>query len=299
MIRKISFLMLGLVAFFVSCSVHSSEEMKAYATLQKLKTSHFPNHTMLDSASIQESIDYFWQHSHLDLLADTYYYMGCKESDKGEIEKAIYHLKCAEKYSAKLHDSCKMAPIEKKIADLRNHALIGNAVNNQVNSICEIFDLRESYEVQIRTLYQAGLSMMVILFVLGSYFYSQNRKNSKSLKLALVHASFQRAPDEGWVSNKDMKRLALGRQLYLDIEKGETTAMWTKDNFMQYIAYYKLVDSNFLIALEKEYDSLTPQNIFYKILCHRQVSEEAILHILCKTNGALRTMKSRIKARKR
>lgn len=50
---------------------------------------------------------------------------------------------------------------------------------------------------------------------------------------------------------------------------------------------------------ENEYRRLSSTNVFYLILRDMQVADDDAQRILCMTAGALRTMKSRINARKK
>lgn len=89
-----------------------------------------------------------------------------------------------------------------------------------------------------------------------------------------------------------------GEKLFQEIQNGGNTSLWNKRNFEEYIEYYKLINPIFVEKIKNGFSSLSPQCLFYLILCDENRSEGDIMRILCKTNGALRTMKSRINAKK-
>lgn len=314
-------LLLALPFIFISCCSPSEEE-RAIHTLLKLKQASITHMSVPDSIQIAESIDYFWQNSRLDLLTDTYYYMGCISLNKRDYERSLYQLKYAEQYSKKLHCRDKEIQVQKKLRDFgKKYRMDLNAdAQKIIYAKVAIFNLQTEYETKTRFLYNVGLSLLFVFTILASFFYSKNRRNRRMVKFALLQNlemknemeerihSMKVSKQMGLITlekqkktflRQQMEKLALGKKLYCEIEDGGTTATWDKRNFEEYNEYYKLIDSSFLMSLENEFYALTPQNVFYEILCHKQIPEEEILRILCKTNGALRTMKSRIKQRRR
>lgn len=301
----------------------SSDKSKANYILQKLKLSYaLKNVPMPDSSLIQKSIDYFWQNSRLESLTDTYYYLGCAEFERGFYEKAFYHLESADIYSTKLHDDTRSNFVHQKICALTDKCNYyqNPEIQKKVYAIQKTFVVQTAYEDKFCLLRDAGLSILVVLCFLVSFYYSLNKKNMGKLSLTRIQktllvnnyecrireqeissqkrlASFEK--EKKTLLESQMNLLTLGKDLYISIENGGTTATWNKKNFEEYIEYYKLVDASFLLLLEKEFSTLTPQNIFYEILCHKQISEPEIMRVLCKSEGAFRTMKSRLKAKKK
>ena len=301
----------------------TSDRSKAHYVFQKLKlSSHSKTSPIPDSSLVQQSVDYFWQNSRLDLLTDTYFYLGSAEFERGFYEKAFSHFENADLYSVKLHDQTRSNIIHQKICALNNKCNYSQNpdIQKRVFAIQKTFIVQSAYENKFCNLRDAGLSILIVLCFLVSFYYSLNKKNMGKLSLAQVRktllinnyesrirnlevssqkqlASFEKQKNE--LLESQMNLLALGKDLYFNIENGGTTAKWNKKNFEEYIEYYKLVDASFLMALEKEYSVLTPQNVFYEILCHKQIPESDILRILCKSEGALRTMKSRLRAKRK
>lgn len=98
---------------------------------------------------------------------------------------------------------------------------------------------------------------------------------------------------------EQMDVLMAGKKLFDEIENGGTTAMWNRKNFEEYNEYFKLIRPNVMEEIQNSFSKLSPQNIFYEIMCYENKNDKEIMRILCKTYGSLRTMKSRINARKR
>lgn len=93
--------------------------------------------------------------------------------------------------------------------------------------------------------------------------------------------------------------LAKGKNLYDAIEAGATTVRWTKDDFINYLEYYKMKDLPFVNEMETEYNRLSPKYIFFAVLEHEGKSDEDILRILGISESTLRSTRSRINSKKR
>ena len=68
--------------------------------------------------------------------------------------------------------------------------------------------------------------------------------------------------------------LAKGKELYDAIETGETTVRWSKDDFINYLEYYKMKDLPFVNEMGTDYNHLSPKYIFFAILEHEGKSDE-------------------------
>ena len=93
--------------------------------------------------------------------------------------------------------------------------------------------------------------------------------------------------------------LAKGKELYDAIETGETTVHWSKDDFINYLEYYKMKDLPFVNEMETDYNHLSPKYIFFAILEHEGKSDEDILRIMGISESTLRSTRSRINSKKR
>ena len=92
--------------------------------------------------------------------------------------------------------------------------------------------------------------------------------------------------------------LAKGKELFDAIEAGGTTVHWGKDDFINYLEYYKLKDLPFVNEMETCYNRLSPKYIFFAVLEHEGHDEEGIQHIMGISESTLRSTRSRINSKK-
>ena len=99
---------------------------------------------------------------------------------------------------------------------------------------------------------------------------------------------------------KDGQAVVLGNglRLYDEIAAGGTTAMWSKKEFDEFIEYYRVGHAEAVAYAENGYRRLSSSNIFYLLLVDMGRDDADIQRTMCMTPGALRTMKSRINAKK-
>lgn len=90
-----------------------------------------------------------------------------------------------------------------------------------------------------------------------------------------------------------------GKALYDGIMAGGTTATWKKNDFDEFIEYYRTRRPEAVAEAEEGYSRLSSTHIFYLMLVDMGVAGDDMRRILCLTDGALRTMRSRIKSRKK
>lgn len=92
--------------------------------------------------------------------------------------------------------------------------------------------------------------------------------------------------------------LGNGLRLYDEIAAGGTTATWSKKEFDEFIEYYRVGHAEAVASAENGYRRLSSSNIFYLLLLDMGRDDADIQRTMCMTPGALRTMKSRINAKK-
>ena len=92
--------------------------------------------------------------------------------------------------------------------------------------------------------------------------------------------------------------LAKGKELFETIEAGSTTVRWSKDDFINYLEYYKLKDLPFVNEMETEYNHLSPKYIFFAALEHEGKTDEDIQRIMGISESTLRSTRSRINSKK-
>ena len=99
------------------------------------------------------------------------------------------------------------------------------------------------------------------------------------------------------IKNEQLGKLFDGRALYGKIVDGGTVVAWKNDDFQKFIEYYKLIDLPFVLSMDSDYTRLSPSNRFFLILQHMGMSDAEMEHILGVSNGALRTTRSRLRAK--
>lgn len=82
------------------------------------------------------------------------------------------------------------------------------------------------------------------------------------------------------------------------VERGMTISLWTKNDFLRFIEYYKLIDPGFVDYLENSYDNLSPKHTFFEILMHIGKTDDDIMRIMGIGESAIRSIRSRIKAKR-
>ena len=99
------------------------------------------------------------------------------------------------------------------------------------------------------------------------------------------------------LQKKQTSILANGRELYQKILDGGKAILWTKEDFSNFIEYYKVINLPFVQSLETEYDRLSSTHKFFMILTDMGKDDEEIQRILGMSYGAFRTAKYRIRKR--
>ena len=163
------------------------------------------------------------------------------------------------------------------------------------------------------------LLILVIVGILSILFYHryQYLKNKKDMiqrqmlietyssKLKnLQDADDNTAKQEGELmtsinilQEKQSEALKKGKELYEHVREGQSIITWTKQDYLNMIDYYSLIDIPFGVTLETEYHSLSPRYKLYLILTNMGKSEEDIEYIFGIGKSAIRSIKSRIKSK--
>ena len=86
-----------------------------------------------------------------------------------------------------------------------------------------------------------------------------------------------------------------GKEKYDEIVAGGNTVKWDKQDFEDFINYYRLIDLPYITEMEAKYENLSPRNLFYLVLERLGKSNEEIQNILCIGASSLRTLRSRLR----
>ncbi len=101
------------------------------------------------------------------------------------------------------------------------------------------------------------------------------------------------------LENKESKALYNGKQCYESILANNTIVNWSAKDFEDFIDYYKFKDLPFVSSLDDEYRKLSPKQYLYLIMVNAMNKDDATVEkIMAVSNVTIRSMKSRIKAKK-
>ncbi len=100
------------------------------------------------------------------------------------------------------------------------------------------------------------------------------------------------------LETKILKALNNGKLCYESILDNNTIVNWSTKDFRDFVEYYKLVNFSYVASLQEKYNNLTPNQIFFMITTNSMNKDEAtVANIMSISNNAMRSMKSRIKAK--
>lgn len=90
-----------------------------------------------------------------------------------------------------------------------------------------------------------------------------------------------------------------GRTRYNEVLDDKPIVLWRKKDITDFIEYYRMIDLPFIHAVENGYDGLSAKNTIFLILEHINKTDEQKEAILGVSPSTIRSMRSRIKAKKR
>jgi pentatricopeptide repeat protein len=164
----------------------------------------------------------------------------------------------------------------------------------------------------------AGLLM--VLLIAFSFYYSKRKRRAKQLQLQLleeieqkrmelenVRISKENASDQVDKLTRELKtlekryteRIQTGEQLYDELLAGGNTVQWSKHDYDVFIQYSKLKNTKLVKQIEADYAPLSPRYMTCAILHHMGKSDEEIKQALAVSDSSLRSIKTRIKAKKK
>lgn len=100
------------------------------------------------------------------------------------------------------------------------------------------------------------------------------------------------------LNHKQSKILFEGKALYESLVEGSTIVTWTKNDYLHFIEYYKLIDLPFVVQLDTDYDHLSPRYQLFEILGHMGKNDSDIERIMGISNSTIRSTRTRIKSKK-
>ncbi|MDE6669608.1 MAG: hypothetical protein K2K26_07985 [Muribaculaceae bacterium] len=99
------------------------------------------------------------------------------------------------------------------------------------------------------------------------------------------------------LKEKQTSAYANGRRRFDEISAGSTIGSWHKRDIDDCVEYYELVDRAYMASLDTLYSGLTSKNKLFMILIHIGKSDTEIQQIFGVGPNAIRTLRSRIKAK--
>ena len=101
------------------------------------------------------------------------------------------------------------------------------------------------------------------------------------------------------MKDKEVQTLSNGKLLYESIVQNHNTIHWSGQDFLDFLAYFKFIDPDYVAQLDQLYSNLSPRQYLFLIATGRMnKSETEVGDILAISPGSVRSIKSRIKTRR-
>ena len=122
----------------------------------------------------------------------------------------------------------------------------------------------------------------------------ENSQGTSTTQISKLEAKINK------LESKEAKVAFNGKRCYDHVLINQTVSHWSKQDFLDFLNYYKLIDFPYVSSLEEDYYNLTPYQSFFMILVNRMNKDEAMSErILCIRDSSIRSMKSRINMKKK
>ncbi len=101
------------------------------------------------------------------------------------------------------------------------------------------------------------------------------------------------------LESNESKALYNGKRCYESVLDNNTIVKWSAQDLLDFVDYYKYKDLPFVSSLDDEYKNLSPKQYLYLIMVNAMNKDEVTIEkIMGVSNVTIRSMKSRIKAKK-
>ena len=203
-----------------------------------------------------------------------------------------------------------------------NHAMDSVKEHDNLNEIQAKFDREQTaQEFKTRIVYLVGglvlLTLLALFFIFRQKYKVAKMQHDMMKKRLLINEYTDRIKNmenehsESTAQIKDLKKkvsnlekaeseiLFNGKRCYEALKANTSIVKWSTPDLHDFIDYYRLVDLPYVSGLEDEYCKLTPKQIIYMIIVNRMSKDETeVEKIMGVSSSTVRSMKSRIKARK-
>lgn len=216
-------------------------------------------------------------------------------------------------YAKALNIADSIIKLNKKIDNVKEH--------DNLNSIQAQFDreiMAQNFKSHI--IYMIGalmlMSLLIILLIFRQKYRNskirqdiiQNRLLTSEYKTKLSEMESAEEYSAAQIDemknkiqsleSKILKALKNGKQCYELVNNNGNTIKWSTKDFRDFIEYYKLMNISYVVSLQGKYNNLTPNQLFFMITTNAMNKDEAtVANIMKISNNAMRSMKSRIKAK--
>lgn len=190
-----------------------------------------------------------------------------------------------------------------------------------IKEVQDDFDRKVAYmrSLNMERMVYSGIAISMVVIIAGWQYYRRKVQKARKLlaeKQVLIMdytARIRQLETDGKEKSqetKDLQRkldtlrdkqaeiLYKGKEKFEEIRNGGTTVEWHRSDFNHVVEYYRTINMPFVISLEQDYKSLSASNKFFLLLTDElKCDSDEICRIMNLTDGALRTMRYRIKQR--
>lgn len=190
-----------------------------------------------------------------------------------------------------------------------------------IKEVQDDFDRKVAYmrSQNMERMVYSGIAILMVVIIAGWQYYRRKVQKARKLlaeKQVLIMdytARIRQLETDGKEKSqetKDLQRkldtlrdkqaeiLYKGKEKFEEIRNGGTTVEWHRSDFNHVVEYYRTINMPFVISLEQDYKSLSASNKFFLLLTDElKCDSDEICRIMNLTDGALRTMRYRIKQR--
>lgn len=231
------------------------------------------------------------------------------EQERGNYKRANELLQQAQQQKDSLtqklrEDNVKVLQLEydknseqKHTATLLIYAIVGIFVVLLLGFIISVILAKQSVNAKKKA--KVEENHVVELEKYAKQIEEQGKQSDKELKAVNRQLSKikQEVKETGKEQRQQKKTLEKGHLLYTELMAGGNIGQWQRQDFSDFIGYYRLANSGYAQYADQRYTALTPTQSILTILEYIGKNDQEIMRILCLTEGALRTQRSRLRQR--
>ncbi len=173
--------------------------------------------------------------------------------------------------------------------------------------------------INLRLLTMASVSGMLVLVIICLFIYHRRRMNKAKKQIVEISGRmerYERRIEEldisGKANEKEIgqlnrklttlrekraEKLGHGRKCYEEVAGGGTTAKWKKYDFEAVVEYCRTLRPETVENIEKGYRRLTAYNTFFLLLHDIGIDDSRVPYVMNMSDGAVRTMRYRLRGK--